>query len=95
MKDVLELFYSLPIELRSKIVYSGYIIAPTSIIIKNLKKEIKEYNERRWSLDTMNYEEATFYNILKDLNYLKDLDEILEQQILYMFYIYAYQQAEV
>ena len=91
MKDVIELFYNLPIELRSKIVYSGYIISPTAIILKNLKKEIKEYNERRWSLDTMNYEEATFYNILKDLNYLRDTELMLQQEIFYLMIIYGIQ----
>lgn len=89
------MFYKLPIEIKSKIMYSGFIVSPTAKIIKDLTKEIKFFNERRWSLTTMNYEKATFYNILRELNFLKNLDEILEQQILYMFYIYAYQQGEV
>ena len=95
MIDVIELFYNLPIEIRSKIMYSGYIVSPTAKIIKDLTKEIKFFNERRWSLTTMNYEKATFYNILRELNFLKNLDEILEQQILYMFYIYAYEQGDI
>ena len=95
MIDVIELFYKLPIEIRSKIMYSGYIVSPTAKIIKDLTKEIKFFNERRWSLTTMNYEKATFYNILRELNFLKNLDEILEQQILYMFYIYAYEQGDI
>ena len=95
MIDVIELFYNLPIEIRSKIMYSGYIVSPTAKIIKDLTKEIKFFNERRWSLTTMNYQKATFYNILRELNFLKNLDEILEQQILYMFYIYAYEQGDI
>ena len=95
MIDVIELFYNLPIEIRSKIMYSGYIVSPTAKIIKDLTKEIKFFNERRWSLTTMNYQKATFYNILRELNFLKNLDEILEQQILNMFYIYAYEQGDI
>jgi hypothetical protein len=92
MIDVIELYYNLPIEIRSKIMYSGYIVSPTAKIIKDLTKEIKFFNERRWSLTTMNYEEATFYNILRELNFLKELDD---EEFLYYLLLYAYQQGEV
>jgi hypothetical protein len=86
---------SLPIEIRSKIMYSGYIVTPTAKIIKDLTKEIKFFNERRWSLTTMNYEKATFYNILQELNFLKDTEIIIQQEILYLLLLYGYQQGEV
>jgi hypothetical protein len=91
MIDVIELFYNLPIEIRSKIMYSGYIISPTANIIKELKKELKFFNERRWSLTTMNYEKATFYNILKELNFLKDTELLIEDEILYLLLLYGNQ----
>lgn len=92
MIDVIELFYNLPIEIRSKIMYSGYIVSPTAKLIKELKKEIKFFNERRWSLTTMKYEKATFYNILRELNFLKEFNE---NELIYLLLLYGYEQGEV
>jgi len=89
MDDILELFYRLPIELRTKIMYSGYITSPTAEIIKNLKKETEEFNGRRFSLDTINYKRTTFYNILKELNYIRDTELLLEEEIFYLLLLYG------
>lgn len=85
MKDILDLFFNLPIELRSKIVYSGYIVHPTAQLIKDLKRDIDFWNKCNINIDTMDYEEPSFYLLLKSLNYLDDImmlylnyDDLLE-----------------
>lgn len=77
MIDVLDLFYNLPIELRSKIVYSGYIVHPLADIIKDIKKDIEIFNDTNVNLLTLEKEEPSFYNLLKTLGYLKDTDMLV------------------
>jgi len=92
MIDVLDLFFNLPIELRSKIVYTGYIVHPVANIVKDLKKDIEIFNDTNVNLLTLEKEELSFYDLLKTLDYLNDvgvldienfLDYILNNHIIY------------
>ena len=40
----------------------------------------------------MKYEKATFYNILRELNFLKEFNE---NELIYLLLLYGYEQGEV
>tara|TARA_R110002012_G_scaffold304666_2_gene508278 strand:+ start:2330 stop:2641 length:312 start_codon:yes stop_codon:yes gene_type:complete len=89
MKDVTELFYSLPIELRSKIMFKSGIIHPVAEIFNDFKLEYCYLMNNLYNLENLEYFNLSFYNYLCEINYLKSygytMEELMEALNFHMY----------
>tara|TARA_R110000824_G_scaffold397009_1_gene599258 strand:- start:822 stop:1100 length:279 start_codon:yes stop_codon:yes gene_type:complete len=86
MNDFNNNWNKLPIELRSKIMYSGWITHPVADIIKEFIKETSYLNLCRYNLYKLMYDPLEFVDYLKETMYLKetkiDIHDLLVQIIM-------------
>tara|TARA_A100000171_G_C2022415_1_gene91735 strand:- start:279 stop:563 length:285 start_codon:yes stop_codon:yes gene_type:complete len=75
MKDIIDLYYQLPIELRAKIMYSGWIVHPVAKIFKDFYNEEKYWIYRMYDVENNRYINCDFYTYLKGIDYLKYLED--------------------
>jgi len=65
------LLKSLPIELRAKIMFSGWIVHPVAKIFKDFYDEEKFFLYRMYDIEKNEYMNCDFYTYLKGIEYLK------------------------
>jgi len=75
----------LPEEIKSKIMYSGYIKNPTAVLIKCFMGECELW-DYEYNLDSDKYEKSSFYDYLCDTKYLTSLDDIEGEFFLFFPY---------
>ena len=72
----LDLYYQLPLEIQSKIMYSGWIVHPVAKIFKDFYEEEKFYLFNQYDIENDRYIECDLYSYLKGIEFLKDTEEI-------------------
>jgi len=84
------MYNDLPIEIKSKIMYSGYIIHPVATIFKEFYDETCYLINNEFNLETLQYNEISFYDYLYSINYFNKITftmEDIEEIILLHMYI--------
>jgi len=80
----------LPEEIKSKIMYSGNIIHPVAKIFKEFKNEYCHLMDNAYNLETLMFQEISFYDYLYEIEYFKHRTltfEELENIISFHLYI--------
>lgn len=67
----LNLFHRLPIEIQSKIMFSGYLKNPLSLLIDDFIKEEEELKTKCFDIEKNTFIEKSFYNHLQDTGYFR------------------------
>lgn len=73
------MFFKLPIELRSKIMYSGYIVHPVAKIMKDLIDCEKELWQSEINLDNLESVDFNFYEYLVNVNFFNIIGLTMEE----------------
>lgn len=76
---------NLPIEIKSKIMYSGFIRHPTADIIRDFKKEHCGHIDQVYDFETECFKDLNFYDYLKDNGYLYS-------NKYFLLYLYLYEE---
>ena len=74
-------FHNLPEEIKSKIMYSGYIIHPVAKIFNDFKKDNLDLINNKFNLDTYVYDDLSMYEYLGEMDYFNKVpnyDGIIE-----------------
>ena len=80
----------LPEEIKSKIMFSGSIIHPVAIIFKEFKEDYCFLLNNVYNLETLTYDNISFYDYLYETNYFRNETltfEELENIISFHLYI--------
>ena len=64
-------FVNLPIELKSKIMYSGYVKHPVAVIFNEFVADYCDLMHNTFCLETMDYKTITFFDYLIETGHLK------------------------
>ena len=76
------MFNELPIELKSKIMYSGFIKHPVSIIFNDFLNDYCDLMHNSFCLEMITYKQEFLYQYLQDTYFLRDYENILYNDIL-------------
>ncbi len=68
-------FYSLPEEIKAKIMYSGYIIHPVAKIFNDFKKDNLDLINNKFNLDTFIYDDLSMYEYLNEMDYFNKVPD--------------------
>ncbi len=66
-------YNNLPEEIKSKIMFSGYIIHPIAKVFKDFKNDNLDLINNKFNLDNFIYEDLTMYEYLKEMEYFNKI----------------------
>jgi len=68
-------FFSLPEEIKAKIMFSGYIIHPVAKIFNDFKKDNLDLINNKFNLDTFVYDDMSMYEYLGEMDYFNKVPD--------------------
>jgi len=66
-------YNNLPEEIKSKIMFSGYIIHPIAKVFKDFKNDNLDLINNKFNLDNFIYEDLSMYEYLKEMEYFNKI----------------------